>query len=88
MGPNFIGKRFPQIPLSEIFDNSCTEKSVTGFNWIALNGSDKGIKKDYEKIRYIKRDQLVTCIVENKALANPYTEYNASCILINHSQIS
>lgn len=53
MGPNFIGKRFPQIPLSEIFDNSCTEKSVTGFNWIALNGSDKGIKKDYEKIRGI-----------------------------------
>ena len=79
MSPHFIG---------QIFYDNYTEKSVTGFNWIALNGSDKGIKKDYEEIRYIKRDQLVTCIVENKALANPYTEYNASCILINHSQSS
>ena len=46
MGPNFIGQRFLQI-----------QKSVTGFNWIALNGPDKGAKKNSEEMEDVKRDQ-------------------------------
>ena len=72
MGPNFIGQRFLQIP-----------KSVTGFNWIALNVQDKGAKKNSEEMEDVKRDQPVTYVIENKPLINPYNEYKTVTRTIN-----
>ena len=76
-------QRLLQIPLNEIFDYNCTEKSVTGFNGIALNGPDKGAKKNSEEMEDVKRDQPVTYVIENKPLINPYNEYKTVTRTIN-----
>ena len=75
VGPNFTNVYFPQPLSGQIFDDNGIKKVVTGYNWIALNGPDKGVKKDSGAMRDVKRDQPVTYIIENKALTNSYTEY-------------
>ena len=75
VGPNFTNVYFPQPLNGQIFDDNGIKKVVTGYNWIALNGPDKGVKKDSGAMRDVKRDQPVTYIIENKALTNSYTEY-------------
>ncbi|NUG67519.1 BspA family leucine-rich repeat surface protein [Lactobacillus mellis] len=75
VGPKLTDEYFPQPLTGEIFDDNGIKKIVTGFNWIALNGPDKGVKKDSSEMQYVKRDQPVTYIIENKPLINPYNEY-------------
>ena len=75
VGPKLTNVYFPQPMLGQIFDDNGIKKVVTGYNWIALNGPDKGAKKDPSEMQYVKRDQPVTYIIENKALNNSYTEY-------------
>ena len=75
VGPKFTNVYFPQPMLGQIFDDNGIKKVVTGYNWIALNGPDKGVKKSSDEMQYVKRDQPVTYIIENKALNNSYTEY-------------
>ena len=75
VGPNFTNVYFPQPLSGQIFDDNGIKKVVTGDDWIALNGPDKGVKKDPSEMQYVKRDQPVTYIIENKALKNSYTEY-------------
>ena len=76
VGPKLTNVDFPQPLNGQIFDDNGIKRVVTaGYNWIALNGPDKGVKKNYDEVRYVKRDQPVTYMVENKALNNSYTEY-------------
>ena len=75
VGPNFTNVYFPQPLNGQIFDDNGIKKVVTGYNWIALNGPDKGVKKYPSEMQYVKRDQPVTYIIENKAFNNSYTEY-------------
>ena len=75
VGPNFTNVYFPQPLSGQIFDDNGIKKVVTGFNWIALNGPDKGAKKSSDEMTSVKRDQPVTYVIENKALNNSYTEY-------------
>ena len=75
VGPNLINQYFPQLVKGQIFDDNGVKKIVTGFNWIALNGPDKGAKKSSDEMTNVKRDQPVTYIIENKAFNNSYTEY-------------
>ena len=75
VGPNFTNVYFPQPITGQIFDDNGIKKVVTGGDWIALNGSDKGAKKSSDEMTSVKRDQPVTYIIENKTLINPYTEY-------------
>ena len=73
VGPKLTNTDFPNNVLGKIFDDNGIKKVVTGYNWIALNGPDKG--KDYAEMWNVKRDQPVTYVVENKPLINSYTEY-------------
>ena len=73
VGPKLTNTDFPNNVLGKIFDDNGIKKVVTGHNWIALNGPDKG--KDYGEMRDVKRDQPVTYVLENKTLINSYTEY-------------
>ena len=73
VGPKLTNTDFPSNVLGKIFDDNGIKKVVTGYNWIALNGPDKG--KDYAEMWNVKRDQPVTYVVENKNLINSYTEY-------------
>ncbi len=73
VGPKLTNTDFPSNVLGKIFDDNGIKKVVTGYNWIALNGPDKG--KDYAEMWNVKRDQPVTYVVENKTLINSYTEY-------------
>ena len=75
VGPKFTNVYFPQPLNGQIFDDNGIKKVVTGFNWMALNGPDKGAKKSSDEMTSVKRDQPVTYIIENKTLINPYTEY-------------
>ena len=75
VGPKLTNTDFPNTVVGKIFDDNGIKKVVTGHNWIALNGPDKGVKKDSGSMRDVKRDQPVTYIIENKALTNSYTEY-------------
>ena len=75
VGPNFTNVYFPQPIRGQIFDDNGIKKVVTGYNWIALNGPDKGAKKSSDEMTSVKRDQPVTYVIENKALNNSYTEY-------------
>ena len=75
VGPNFTNVYFPQPIRGQIFDDNGIKKVVTGDDWIALNGPDKGAKKNSEEMEDVKRDQPVTYVIENKALNNSYTEY-------------
>ncbi|KJY48078.1 hypothetical protein JG29_15930 [Bombilactobacillus mellis] len=75
LGPNLVDQYFPQPQPGQIFDDNGIKKVSTGYNWIALNGPDKGAKKNSEEMEDVKRDQPVTYIIENKALNNSYTEY-------------
>ncbi|NUG39760.1 BspA family leucine-rich repeat surface protein [Lactobacillus mellis] len=75
VGPKMTNVYFPQPLNGQIFDDNGIKKVVTGFNWIALNGPDKGAKKSSDEMTSVKRDQPVTYIIENKTLINPYTEY-------------
>ena len=75
VGPKFTNVYFPQPLNGQIFDDNGIKKVVTGFNWIALNGPDKGAKKSSDEMASVKRDQPVTYVIENKALNNSYTEY-------------
>ena len=75
VGSKFTNQYFPQTSAGQIFDDNGIKKVVTGYNWIALNGPDKGVKKSSDEMQYVKRDQPVTYILENKALTNSYTEY-------------
>ena len=73
VGPKLTNTDFPNTVVGKIFDDNGIKKVVTGHNWIALNGPDKG--KDYGEMRDVKRDQPVTYVLENKTLINSYTEY-------------
>ena len=75
VGPKFTNVDFPQPLSGQIFDDNGIKKVVTGYNWIALNGPDKGAKKSSGEMTSVKRDQPVTYVIENKALNNSYTEY-------------
>ena len=76
VGPKLTNVDFPQPILGQIFDDNGIKRVVTAeYNWIALNGPDKGVKKEDWEMRNVKRDQPVTYMVENKALTNSYTEY-------------
>ena len=75
VGPKLTNADFPQPINGQVFDDNGIKKVVAGFNWIALNGPDKGVKKDSGAMRDVKRDQSVTYIIENKNLINSYTEY-------------
>ena len=75
VGPKFTNVYFPQPLNGQIFDDNGIKKVVTGFNWMALNGPDKGAKKSSDEMTSVKRDQPVTYIIENKTLTNSYTEY-------------
>ena len=75
VGPNFTNVYFPQPLSGQIFDDNGIKKVVTGDDWIALNGPDKGVKKASWEMEDVKRDQPVTYVIENKALNNSYTEY-------------
>ena len=75
VGPNFTNVYFPQPLSGQIFDDNGIKKVVTGDDWIALNGPDKGVKKAPWEMEDVKRDQPVTYVIENKALNNSYTEY-------------
>ena len=82
VGPNLTNEYFPQ-PFGNVFDDNGIKKISTGSNWIALNGPDKGVKKAPWEMRYVKRDQPVTYIIENKPLINPYNEYKTVTRTIN-----
>ena len=75
VGPKLINVYFPQPMIGQIFDDNGIKKVVTGGDWIALNGPDKGAKKSSDEMTSVKRDQPVTYIIENKNLINSYTEY-------------
>ena len=75
VGPNLINQYFPQPAPGQIFDDNGIKKVVTGGDWITLNGPEKGVKKSSDEMQYVKRDQPVTYLIENKALNNSYTEY-------------
>ena len=45
VGPKLTNVYFPQSLLRQIFDDNGIKKVVTGGDWIALNGPDKGAKK-------------------------------------------
>ena len=83
VGPSLINQYFPQLVRGQIFDDNGVKKIVTGSNWIALNGPDKGAKKNSEEMEYVKRDQPVTYVIENKPLINPYNEYKTVNRTIN-----
>ena len=82
VGPNLTNEYFPQ-PFGNVFDDNGIKKISTGSNWIALNGPDKGVKKDPSEMQYVKRDQPVTYVIENKPLINPYNEYKTITRTIN-----
>ena len=75
VGPKLTNEDFPQPLPGQIFDDNGIKKVETDQYWIALNGPDKGVKKASWEMHYVKRDQPVTYIIENKALNNSYTEY-------------
>ena len=75
VGPKLTNEDFPQPINGQVFDDNGIKKVVTGGDWIALNGPDKGAKKSSGAMRDVKRDQPVTYIIENKNLINSYTEY-------------
>ena len=75
VGPKLTNQYFPQPLPGQIFDDNGIKKVETDQYWIALNGPDKGVKKSAGEMEYVKRDQPVTYIIENKALNNSYTEY-------------
>ena len=83
VGPNFTNVYFPQPIRGQIFDDNGIKKVVTGDDWIALNGPDKGAKKNSEEMEDVKRDQPVTYVIENKPLINPYNEYKTVNRTIN-----
>ena len=83
VGPKFTNVYFPQPLNGQIFDDNGIKKIATGFNWIALNGPDKGAKKNSEEMEDVKRDQPVTYVIENKPLINPYNEYKTVNRTIN-----
>ena len=83
VGPNFTNVYFPQPLNGQIFDDNGIKKIATGFNWIALNGPDKGAKKNSDEMTSVKRDQTVTYVIENKPLINPYNEYKTVTRTIN-----
>ena len=83
VGPNFTNVYFPQPLNGQIFDDNGIKKIATGFNWIALNGPDKGAKKSSDEMTSVKRDQPVTYVIENKPLINPYNEYKTVNRTIN-----
>ncbi|MCX0279916.1 BspA family leucine-rich repeat surface protein [Bombilactobacillus mellis] len=75
VGPKLTNEDFPEPMVGQIFDDNGIKKVETDQYWIALNGPDKGVKKASWEMHYVKRDQPVTYIIENKALTNSYTEY-------------
>ena len=83
VGPKFTNVYFPQPLNGQVFDDNGIKKIVTGYNWIALNGPDKGVKKNSEEMEDVKRDQPVTYVIENKPLINPYNEYKTVNRTIN-----
>ena len=83
VGPNLISQYFPQPLTGQIFDDNGIKKIVTGGDWIALNGPDKGVKKAPWEMGDIKIDQPVTYVIENKPLINPYNEYKTVTRTIN-----
>ena len=83
VGPNLISQYFPQPLTRQIFDDNGIKKIVTGGDWIALNGPDKGVKKAPWEMGDIKIDQPVTYVIENKPLINPYNEYKTVTRTIN-----
>ena len=83
VGPNLTNEYFPQPLEAFVFDDNGIKKVVTGGYWTALNGPDKGVKKAPWEMKYVKRDQPVTYIIENKPLINPYIEYKTITRTIN-----
>ena len=83
VGPNLTNEYFPQPLEPLVFDDNGIKKVVTGGYWTALNGPDKGVKKDPGEMEDVKRDQPVTYIIENKPLINPYIEYKTITRTIN-----
>lgn len=83
VGPNLTNESFPQPVPGQIFDDNGIKKIVTEDNWIALNGPDKGTKKNPYEMSNVKRDQPVTYILENKPFINPHLEYKTITRTIN-----
>ena len=83
VGPKFTNICFPQLFIGQIFDDNGIKKITSGFNWIILNGPDKGTKKSPGEMIDVKRDQPVTYVIENKPLINPYNEYKTVTRTIN-----
>ena len=83
VGPKLTNQYFPQPLPGQIFDDNGIKKVETDQYWIALNGPDKGVKKSAGEMQYVKRDQPVTYVIENKPLINPYTEYKTVTRTIN-----
>ena len=88
VGPKLTNQFFPQPLPGQIFDDNGIKKVVTGRDWIALNGPEKGAKKTSDEMISVKGDQPVTYILENKILINPYLEYKTVTRTIKiHSNI-
>ena len=83
VGSKLTNQYFPQPLPGQIFNDNGIKKVETDQYWIALNGPDKGVKKSAGEMQYVKRDQPVTYVIENKPLINPYNEYKTVTRTIN-----
>ena len=84
VGPKFTDT-FPVLYGVDLpFEEDGIMYITTGNNWVALDGPDKGSKKDPYEMKNVTRTQPITYEVENMPLENKsYTEYKTITRTIN-----
>ena len=83
VGKNFKNVDFPQIYKGRIYNLDNTKRLGISENWIALNGPEKGVKKNYRDMTDVTRTETVTYVPETKPLLDNYTEYKTITRTIN-----
>ena len=83
VGKNFKNVEFPQIYKGRIYNLDNTKRIGISENWIALNGPEKGVKKNYRDMTDVTRTETVTYVPETKPLLDNYTEYKTITRTIN-----
>ena len=83
VGKNFKNVDFPQIYKGRIYNLDNTKRIGISENWIALNGPEKGVKKNYRDMTDVTRTETVTYVPETKPLLDNYTEYKTITRTIN-----
>ena len=83
VGKNFKNVDFPTIGNRFIYNINGSKQIAISDNWVALNGPEKGSKKNYREMADVTRTEPVTYVPETKPLLDNYTEYKTVTRTIN-----